>query len=80
MATDDPYPAWRGQDTSRYASWPNHPLAGIRQSVLEDAHRVLLDAVDCKDVAPGMAEPIADAVVMKLLPWLKPEAFLTPEE
>ena len=70
------YPVWAGEDASRYACYPQHPLANIRQSVLELAHGVLLGASEWNDVAPGMAEPIADAVVMALLTWLKPEAFL----
>lgn len=67
------------KDKSRYAVFPAHPLARIRQRVLEVAHRSMFEAVDAGDVEPGMAEPIADMVVMDLLPWLKPEAFL-PEE
>ena len=72
-------PHLENKDESRYAAFPAHPLAKIRQRVLEAAHRAMYEAVDAKDVEPGMAEPIADMVVMDLLPWLKPEAFL-PEE
>jgi hypothetical protein len=68
------------KDSSRYAVFPQHPMARVRQRVLEDAHRAMFKAVDEKDVEPGMAEPIADMVVMALLPWLSPEAFLSEEK
>lgn len=64
------------KDHSRYAAFPAHPMARVRQRVLEAAHKAMFEAVEAGEVAPGMAEPIADMVVMDLLPFLAPEAFL----
>jgi hypothetical protein len=48
----------------------DHPLKPISPAILAAARQVLHDAADCHDVDPEMADPIADAVVMALLPWM----------
>lgn len=53
-----------------YAPFPNHPLRPVPQVVLDAARSALDGAVEWKDVDPDMAHPIADAVVVALLPWL----------
>lgn len=55
---------------SVYDNYPNHPLCGIKQEILDAAREVMEGAVIWKDVDPDMADPIADAVVMALLPWI----------
>lgn len=54
----------------RYAAYPDHPLTNVPLEVLDAARKVMFDAAIWKDVAPGMADPLADAVVIALLPWL----------
>ena len=51
-----------------------HPLAGIPQEVLDAARRVLNEAKELGDLDEGRqdTDPIADSVVMALLPWLRP--------
>lgn len=61
---------------TRYAEYPDHPLYRIRQAVLDAARHAMQEAADAKDVDAKMVNPIADMVVMDMLPWLKPEAFL----
>ena len=55
---------------SRYDAFPEHPLCGIDPAILEAARGVLRGAAEWKDVSEDMVEPIADAVVMALLPFL----------
>lgn len=62
-------------ERTRYADFPDHPLAKIRQEVLDAARHAMREAHESGEIAEGMIEPIADMVVMDLLPWLKPEAF-----
>lgn len=59
---------------NQYDDYPDHPLHGIDNKILEAARRVMRDAVTWKDVDPEMAEPLADAVVMNLLPWIQGDA------
>lgn len=47
-----------------------HPLHDVPQAILEAARAVLAGAALEKDVDPDAADPIADAVVIQLLPWL----------
>ncbi len=60
---------------TRYSKFPDHPLYNIRQEVLESARKAMLEAADAHEVEPEMVNPIADMVVMEMLPWLKSEAF-----
>ena len=53
------------------ANGQDHPLKNVDPAILAAARLPLEAAVTWKDVHPDMAEPIADAVVMALLPWLK---------
>lgn len=50
-----------------YDDYPNHPLAGVPQEVLDVARRVLTDAITWHDVDPHFAKPIADSVVLALV-------------
>jgi hypothetical protein len=71
-----PCPVHYGEDRTRYADFPDHPLVNIRQAVLDAARHAMAEAADAGDTSSEMINPIADMVVMDLLPWLKPEAFL----
>lgn len=64
-------------EPTRYADHPDHPLCNVRQEVLDAARHAMAEAADAKDVTEEMVNPIADMVVMDMLPWLKPEAFLS---
>jgi hypothetical protein len=57
-----------------------HPLHGIPAEVLQAARGVLTEAVAWKDVDADQAEPLADAVVMALLPWLDTTRVIPPVE
>lgn len=48
-----------------------HQLSGVPAEVLNAARSVLSAAVVWHDVDPDQAEPLADAVVLALLPWLR---------
>jgi hypothetical protein len=67
-------------DKSRYSQFPQHPLRNIRQAVLNSARHAMQEAAEARDVDEQMVKPIADMVVMDMLPWLKPEAFLPKGE
>lgn len=54
-----------------------HPLRDVDPAVLRAAREAMQGAVVWKDVHPDMAEPIADAIVMSLLPWLCIKAVRT---
>lgn len=54
----------------RYTGFPSHPLFLIETEVLEAAHAEIEGAVTWGDVHVDMAEPIADAIVMALLPFI----------
>lgn len=58
---------------TRYAAFPDHPLVNIDPAVIAAAREVLAGAVMWKDVHPDMADPIADAVVIGLLPFIPRE-------
>lgn len=51
---------------TRYDEYPEHPLYGVPQDVLDAARSVLDGAAEWKDVMQSMVEPLADAVVMRL--------------
>lgn len=55
---------------SRYTDVPGHPLRLVPDEVLKSARSVLAAAANLRDVDPEMADPIADAVVIALMPWL----------
>jgi len=55
---------------SRYDDYPDHPLCGFPESVLEVARESLQGAVEWGDISEDMRDPIADAMVMALLPWI----------
>lgn len=60
---------------SRYAAHPTHPLRDVPQHVLDAARTVMHDeVVCCGDIAAELAEPVADLMVMALLPWLSFDA------
>lgn len=64
--TNDRY---SGPDATDGAGGP-HPLADVPQVILDAARGALREAAELGDVDPSMADPIADAVVIDLLPWL----------
>jgi hypothetical protein len=51
---------------TRYDDYPDHPLYGVPQAVLDAAREVILEALEWSDVSESMVEPMADAVVMRL--------------
>lgn len=55
---------------TRYDAYPDHPLCGVPQEILDAAREVMAGAAEWKDVDPEMVEPLADAVVAALRPWL----------
>lgn len=54
----------------RYDEFPDHPLHGVPQAVLDAARAQVASAVAYNDVDAQIADPLADAVVAALLPWL----------
>lgn len=54
-----------------YQDYPDHPLHNVPQEVLDAARLMMTGAVKCHDISVTDAEPLADAVVMALLPWLR---------
>lgn len=64
------------EERTRYSQFPQHPLVNIRQAVLDSARHAMQEAADSGEITQNMVKPIADMVVMGMLPWLKPEAFL----
>jgi hypothetical protein len=54
-----------------YAAYPDHPLNGVPQAVLDAARQVTADAVREKDLDPDVADALADAVVMAVLPPIR---------
>ncbi len=50
---------------------PPHPLAHVPPRVLAAARKVLADAVVEKDVDPEVADPLADAVVAVVAPFVQ---------
>lgn len=52
--------------TTRYDAYPDHPLYGVPQEVLDAAREVMAEAVECHDVSAELADPLADAVVMSM--------------
>lgn len=56
---------------SRYDAFPDHPLCGVPDEILAAARQELSSAAVWGDVRDDMVEPLADAVVMSLLPWLR---------
>lgn len=57
--------------TTEYSDYPEHPLHSVPQEILDAAREVMRDVAIWKDVAYDMADPIADSVVISLLPWLQ---------
>lgn len=52
---------------TRYDEWPNHPLAGVPQEILDVARAVTDEAADvCHDIDPELSWPLADAIVLQL--------------
>jgi hypothetical protein len=56
---------------SDYDAYPDHPLNGVPQAVLEAARKVTAEAGRWKDLDPEVADALADAVVMAVLPSLR---------
>lgn len=50
-----------------YDDYPNHPLAGVSQDVLNVARSVVRDAFDWGSLDRDDAEPLADSVVSALV-------------
>lgn len=55
----------------RYKAFPQHPLHAVPEEILVAARDFLLDAAEIGDVDMDMAIPLADGMVLTLLPWLK---------
>ena len=53
-----------------YREHPTHPLHNVPQEILDAARFVMSEAVECRDITAAHANPLADATVMALLPWL----------
>lgn len=53
-----------------YAEWTEHPLKDVPADIFTAARGVLAKAVQWHDVDADVAEAIADAVVIALVPWL----------
>ncbi len=51
---------------TRYDDYPDHPLCGVDQEILDCARESIYPAVKTKDVDADMADPIADGVVSAL--------------
>lgn len=70
-------PAQDWSPDPRYAEYPGHDLHDVPLVVLEAGRACLRLAATYKDVDDDLAEPIADAVIMKVLPvirdWLSSE-------
>lgn len=54
-----------------YAAYPDHPLHGVPDEILQAARDMMRGAVIWGSVDTQMADPLADAVVMAVTPWLK---------
>lgn len=54
---------------SRYRTYRSHPLYECPQEILDEAREVLRVAADWGDVATE-ADPLADAVVAALMPYI----------
>lgn len=72
------HPHYKDEPT-KYHEYPDHPLYRATQSVLDAARRAMQEAADAKDVHPDMVDPIADMVVMDLMPFLREDALLRPD-
>jgi hypothetical protein len=53
-----------------YQDYPDHPLHNVPQEILDAARLMMAGAVKCHDISVTDADPLADAVVTALLPWL----------
>lgn len=53
--------------TTRYDAYPEHPLYGVPQEVLDVAREVMDEAVEVRDVTESVSHPLADAVVSQLV-------------
>ena len=53
------------------ANGEDHPLKNVDPKILEAARAETAGWVVWKDIPPDMAEPMADSMVMALLPWLQ---------
>lgn len=51
---------------TEYDAYPDHPLCGVPQEVLDVARKPVRDAAERHDVDSDVADPIADAVVAQL--------------
>ncbi len=56
----------RRRTATRYDEHPDHPLCGIDQAVLDAARKVMNELGAGDVIDPGLAEPIADAIVLEL--------------
>jgi hypothetical protein len=62
--------AKRGAPDEAYRDFPAHPLHDVPKVILDTARNVMREAADWTDVDAGMADALADAVVLELRPWL----------
>ena len=54
----------------RYDDHPEHPLHGIDKRILQAARAAMDDVAEARDISPAMVVPVADMMVMALLPYL----------
>ncbi|GAA3772099.1 hypothetical protein GCM10022379_44500 [Micromonospora maritima] len=59
------------EDRNGYEDHPGHPLHGVPLSVLSPARACLAEAAKYGDVDAHLAEELADAVVMAVLPAMR---------
>lgn len=52
-------------------TFPDHPLFGVPQEVLDAARGAMATAIEAKDVDAEQAEMIADVVVIECLPAIR---------
>jgi hypothetical protein len=51
---------------TRYDDYPDHPLYGVPQAVLDAAREVMDEAVEVEGISDGLSHPLADAIVMRM--------------
>jgi len=68
----------RWQPDPRYAEYPEHGLHDVPLALLEAGRAAMAEAARYGDVDPELADALADAVVMAVMPaaraWLRDKA------
>lgn len=54
-----------------YYTRPDHPLSIVRKEVIDAARAQMAGVVKYNDISPDMADPVADSIVMALIPFLQ---------